>query len=501
MKAKEEAKRQVGALDLGTTGVRFVVVDAEAREVAAAYRELPLACPKPGWVEQEPRLMVEFALEVLHEALAKAGLRAGDLAAIGIANQRETVVVWDRNSGAPLAPAIVWQDRRTAPRCRELSQAGWEKGIRDITGLSPDPYFSATKLEWLLGHLPGLQARAQAGEVCFGTVDSWLLFRLAGVHATDPSNASRTMLFDIRRLSWSEELLELFSVPPSCLPEVRPSLSVFGHTRGDLLGAEVPLAGVLGDQQAALLGQGCLSPGEGKVTWGTGAFLLVNTGGRAVPSRHGLLTTVAYTSGGEVRYALEGAVFVAGAAIQWLRDLGLISSAGESQALAGSLPGNEGVYFVPALAGLGAPHWDPYARGAILGITRGTTKAHLVRAALEAIAYQTCDLVRALEADAATPLPALRVDGGAARNDFLCQFQADILGIPVQRPQVLETTALGAALAAGVSVGLWEFSDIPSLVRWERAFQPRMSPAKREQLLSGWRKAVERAKGWAEGAG
>ena len=501
MKAKGEARKHVGALDLGTTGVRFVIFDGEAREAAAAYRELPLSYPRPGWVEQDPQLMVTLSLEVLQEALGEAGLRAGDLAAIGITNQRETVAVWDRETGESLAPAIVWQDRRTAARCRELSRAGLEAKIHEITGLSLDPYFSATKLEWLLQNIPDLRARARAGEICVGTVDSWLLFRLGGVHATDHTNASRTMLFDIHRLSWSGELLELFSIPPGCLPEVRPSLSVFGRTKRDLLGAEVPLAGVLGDQQAALLGQGCLSPGEGKVTWGTGAFLLVNTGDRPLGSRHRLLTTVAYTTPGEVRYALEGSVFIAGAAIQWLRDLGIIAAAAETEALAKELPGNEGVYFVPALTGLGAPHWDPYARGAILGLTRGTTRAHLARAALEAIAYQTHDLVRALEADSERALSELKVDGGAARNDFLCQFQADLLGIPVQRPQVLETTALGAALAAGASVGLWELADIPSLVRPERTFQPRMSPAERERLLSGWRKALERAKGWAEEEG
>ena len=489
----------MGALDLGTTGVRFVVFDEQAREIVSSYQELPLSYPRPGWVEQDPEGMVEGALAVLRKALEKAGLRPQDLLGIGITNQRETVVAWDRKSGKPLAPAIVWQDRRTAARSRELAEQGLEQKLREVTGLPPDPYFSATKLEWLLRNVPGLREGARAGEVAFGTVDSWLLFRLAGVHATDSTNASRTLLFDIRSLTWSRELLELFSVPPGSLPEVRPSLSVFGSTKRDLIGAEVPLAGVLGDQQAALLGQGCLSPGEGKVTWGTGAFLLVNTGDRPVGSSHGLLSTLAYSTPQGAGYALEGSVFVAGAAIQWLRDgLGIIGAAGESEELARTLPGNEGVYFVPALAGLGAPHWDPYARGTILGLTRGTTRAHLVRAALEAIAYQTHDLVRTLEADAGISLPVLRVDGGAARNDFLCQFQADILGIPVQRPQVLETTALGAALAAGVSVGLWARSDIPSLVRRERTFQPRMSSDQRERLLSAWRKAVERARGWAE---
>lgn len=486
----------MGALDLGTTGVRFVVFDAQAQQVAAAYRELPLSYPRPGWVEQDPRLMVQLSLEVLKEALSTAGLRADDLSAIGITNQRETVVVWDRKTGEPLAPAIVWQDRRTADRCRDLARDHGAM-IRERTGLSPDPYFSATKLEWLFENVPGLAERAQAGEIACGTVDSWLLYRLCGVHATDHTNASRTMLLDIRRLAWDEELLELFSVPPGCLPEVRPSLSPFGRTREDLVGAEVPVGAVLGDQQAALLGQGCIAEGGAKVTWGTGAFLLVNTGGRPVLSRSGLLTTVAYTGQGTVTYALEGAAFVAGAAVQFLRDLGLIASAAESQALAESLSDNEGVYFVPALAGLGAPYWDPYARGAVLGLTRGTTRAHLARAALEAIAYQTHDLLGAVEADLSERLSELRVDGGAANNDFLCQFQADILGIPVARPRVLETTALGAALAAGVSIGLWDLSQVPELVSVERRFEPKMSDVERRKLLSGWRKAVDRAKGWA----
>jgi glycerol kinase len=500
MKTKGNARGRLGALDLGTTGVRFVLFDETAHEVASAYQELPLACPRPGWVEQHPERMVEGALAVLRAALKSAGLRPQDLLGIGITNQRETVVAWDRKSGTPLAPAIVWQDRRTAARCRKLAEQGLGPRVREVTGLPLDPYFSATKLEWLLRNVPGLREGARAGEVCFGTVDSWLLYKLGGVHATDPSNASRTMLFDLRRLAWSEELLELFALPRGALPEVRPSFSLFGTTKPGLLGAEVPLAGVLGDQQAALLGQGCISPGQGKVTWGTGAFLLVHTGDRPVESGQGLISTVAYSAPGGASYALEGSAFVAGAAVQFLRDLGLISSSAESEALAASLSGNEGVYFVPALTGLGAPHWDPYARGAILGLTRGTTRAHLARAALEAIAYQTHDLVRAAEADFPHRLPELRVDGGAARNEFLCQFQADILGVPVVRPQVLETTALGAALAAGVSLGLWQFSDIPSLVRRERTFQPHMSPSEREQLLAGWHRAVERARGWAEGA-
>lgn len=498
MKEKERGSC-VGALDLGTTGVRFVVFDREVREVASAYRELPLAYPKPGWVEQDPEGMVEATLKVISEALGRGGIHPEGLSAIGIANQRETTIVWDRETGEPLAPAIVWQDRRTAPRCQELT--GRREFIRKRTGLTPDPYFSATKLEWLLENVPDLAARARAGDFACGTVDSWFLYRLSGVHATDHTNAARTLLFNIRDLCWDPELLALFGVPEGCLPEVRPSLSHFGRTRPELFGAEVPMAGVLGDQQAALFGQGCLSPREGKVTWGTGAFLLLNTGGEPVESRHGLLSTVAYSTPGEVHYALEGSVFVAGAAVQWLRDLGLISSAAESQALAERLSSNEGVYFVPALVGMGAPHWDPYARGIVVGLTRGTGKAHLIRAALQAIAYQTYDLVQAMEADSGTRISELRVDGGVARNDFLCQFQADILGIPVMRPQVLESTALGAAFAAGLSVGLWKRSELPRLWRAERCFEPRMPEGEREKLLAVWRRALERSRDWSKGTG
>ncbi|MBC7092695.1 glycerol kinase GlpK [Candidatus Bipolaricaulota bacterium] len=501
MKRKEV--NHVGAIDLGTTGVRFMVVDRAGRPVASAYRELPLSYPQPGWVEQDPALMVRTALVVAREALEQGGLRPQHLAAVGIANQRETVVAWNRATGAPLAPAIVWQDRRTASACQDLRQRGLEPWLRARTGLPPDPYFSATKIAWLLDHLPGLRARAARGEVAFGTVDAWLLWNLAHVHATDVTNASRTLLFNIHALHWDPELLALFDVPATSLPEVRPSLTAFGATDPGLWGARVPVAGVLGDQESALFGQACFRPGEAKVTWGTGAFLLMNVGERARESAHGLLSTVAYGAPGEVRYALEGSVFVAGAAVQWLRDgLGILDDAAGSEALAMGIPSNEGVYFVPALTGLGAPYWDPYARGTILGVTRGTGRAHLARAALEAIAYQTHDVARAMEADAGVPLRELRVDGGAARNDFLCQFQADMLGIPVLRPRFPETTVLGAALAAGVSVGFWR--DLAELrARWEedRRFVPKMSDADRERLLAGWRAAVARAQGWAREAG
>jgi len=489
----------VGALDLGTTGVRFFLFDLHAQPIASAYRELPLSFPRPGWVEQDPGAMVEGALSVIREALEKAGLSPADLLGFGLTNQRETIVLWEKDTGKPLGPAIVWQDRRTAERCQALRASPLAEEIRAKTGLIPDPYFSATKLEWLFSQDQELRRRAEKGEILAGTVDSWLLFALCGVHATDPTNASRTLLFHIQNLSWDQSLCELFGVPKSVLPEVRPSLSLFGRTKRELLGAEIPVAGVLGDQQAALFGQGCLKEGEGKVTWGTGAFLLVNTGARPAPPPEGILATVAYSRNSEVFYALEGSAFIAGAAIQWLRDsLGIIKNASETEELAQSLPENEGVYFVPALVGLGAPHWDPYARGTIVGLTRGTTRAHLARAALEAIAYQTHDLLRAMEGALGKKLSELRVDGGAAKNNFLGQFQADILGIPVVRPAVLETTALGAALACGVSLGLWNLEDIPNLVQSERRFLPQIPEPVREKFLAGWKKAVERAKGWAK---
>jgi len=494
-----KGKEVLGALDLGTTGVRFFLFDRRARPLTFDYRELPLSFPRPGWVEQDPMAMVEHSLAVIREALEKAELSPADLLGFGLTNQRETVVLWERETGKPLRPAIVWQDRRTAARCQALRSSPLAPEIRAKTGLLPDPYFSATKLEWFLSQDEELRRRAEKGEILAGTVDSWLLFALCGVHATDPTNASRTLLFRLHDLSWDQSLCELFGVPKNVLPDVRPSLSPFGHTKQKLLGAEIPVAGVLGDQQAALFGQGCLKEGEGKVTWGTGAFLLVNTGRKPAPPPEGILATVAYSRDSEAFYALEGSAFIAGAAIQWLRDsLGIIQNASETEELARSLQENEGVYFVPALVGLGAPHWDPYARGTILGLTRGTTRAHLARAALEAIAYQTHDLLRAMEEALGIKLSELRVDGGAAQNNFLCQFQADILGIPVVRPAVLETTALGAALACGVSLGLWNLEEIPNLVQTERRFTPQLPESTRERFLVGWKNAVERAKGWAK---
>ncbi|MBC7169665.1 glycerol kinase GlpK [Candidatus Bipolaricaulota bacterium] len=485
---------RVGALDLGTTGVRCVIYDHRARPVATAYRELPLRLPQPGWVEQDPEEMIAAARGVFSEALARASLSPAGVAALGITNQRETVVVWDRATGRPLAPAIVWQDRRTAPLCERLRAEGHADWVRRRTGLPLDPYFSATKLAWLLEGIPGLRAQAERGDALWGTVDAWLVWNLTGAHATDPTNASRTLLFDLHRREWDPELLELFGVPAAWLPAVRPSLSSFGRWEG------VPVTAVLGDQQAALFGQGGIAPGRAKVTWGTGAFLLLNVGPAPVHSGHGLVATVAHARGeGEACYALEGSVFVAGAAVQWLRDgLGILAAAAEADALAASLPDNDGVYFVPALAGLGAPHWDPHARGTILGLTRGTTRAHLARAALEAIAYQTHDLVRAMEADTGQELRELHVDGGAARSDFLCQFQADVLGIPVLRPADLETTSRGAALAAGHAAGLWTEDEVAEAAAADLTrFLPTGAAARTARQLSGWRRALDRARGWA----
>ena len=499
---RPDGRTRIGALDVGTTGVRFVLFDGEANPVASAYRELPLATPRPGWVEQDAEVLLSATLSVLSEVLSRRAVDAGSLAGIGLTNQRETVVVWDRETGKPLHPAIVWQDRRTAKRCHELSQQNHAGMIYDRTGLSVDPYFSSTKMEWLLEHVPGLRERATAGTALFGTVDSWLLWHLIGEHATDDTNASRTMLFNIDSQDWDDDLLSLFDVPKSALPRVCPSLSIFGRIKPGLVASGVPIAGVLGDQQASLLGQGGVSRGQAQVTWGTGAFLLMNTGEVRTRTQSGLLSTIARTStDAKPIFALEGAVFVAGAAIQWLRDaLGLLTEAAESQEMSYRVDSTDGVVFVPALTGLGSPHWDPDARGLIAGITRGTRREHLIRAALEAIAYQTHDVVRAMETDTGSRLSELRVGGGAAENDFLCQFQSDILGIPVVRPRHRETTALGAAFAAGIAVGLWDGVDaVSKLWREDRQFEPTMSPAARKALLENWNRAVERAKGWHEG--
>lgn len=488
------------ALDQGTTSSRAVVFDAWGRLVAIASEPLPQHYPQPGWVEHDPREIWDTQMAAARQVLADAEIMPRQVAAVGIANQRETTLVWDRRTGEPLCPAIVWQCRRTAPQCEALAREGWGERVRERTGLVLDAYFSATKLQWLLRHVPGLRARARQGQACFGTVDSWLLWRLTGgkVHATDPSNASRTMLFDIHRRKWDEELLGALDIPADMLPAVLPSSGLFGHTEPGLFGKALPIMGVAGDQQAALFGQACFEPGQAKNTYGTGCFLLMNTGSQPVASRHGLLTTIAWGLGKEVEYALEGSVFVAGAAVQWLRDeLGIIASAAETECLAAGLPDNGGVYLVPAFAGLGAPHWDMYARGTIVGLTRGTGRAHLARAALEAICYQSREVLEAMEADAGRPLPVLRVDGGAAGNDFLLQFQSDLLGVEVQRPAVTETTALGAACLAGLAAGVWE--DRQALAagwRCEGRFRPSLPEAERERLYAAWREAVSRARGW-----
>ena len=492
--------RWVGAIDLGTTGVRFALYDRQACCVASAYQEISLHTPQPGWVEQDPELMLGATRAVIRDVLSQDPGFSRGLAAIGMANQRETVIAWDRRTGQPFHPALVWQDRRTAARCEELRNSEVAAQLREKTGLSIDPYFSATKMEWLLHHVPGLRDRAGDGSALVGTVDAWLLWQLTGMHATDDTNASRTMLYNIDRRGWDDELLGLFGIPSACLPALHPSLTTFGTIRPDFgLGEDISVTGILGDQQAALLGQGLTATGEAQVTWGTGAFLLMNTGGKRATSRAGLLATVARTQPNRAAcYALEGSVFVAGAALQWLRDgLGLLDDVSETERLAQSVTSADGVVFVPALTGLGAPHWDSEARGLLIGLTRGTKREHLVRAALEAIAYQTHDVVRAMEADAGTRIAKLHVGGGAARNDFLCQFQSDILGVPVVRPADPETTARGAAYAAGIASGFWKDTDaIRSLGNEDQRFEPGMPSAARNRLLDPWHRAVERAKGW-----
>jgi glycerol kinase len=487
------------ALDQGTTGSTALVVAEDGRILGRGYSEFTQHFPRAGWVEHDAEEIGEVTIRVARQALEEArNQEPFRVTGIGITNQRETVVVWDRESGRPVHRAIVWQDRRTAAICREMKDAGIEEGIRRRTGLILDPYFSGTKLTWLFRERPELRRRAEAGELACGTVDSWLVHLLTrgAVHATDPTNASRTLLYGLESGEWEAPLLEALEVPANILPEVRPSSSDFGTAAGELLGIEVPIGGVAGDQQAALFGQGCWRKGLAKNTYGTGAFLLLHTGDEPVASEHGLLTTVACDPRGGRAFALEGSIFVAGAAIQWLRDaLGLLPAAPDSEAMARSLEGNDGVYFVPAFVGLGAPHWDPDARGAILGLTRGTTREHLVRAALEAMAYGTVEVLRAQEGDSGVPARELRADGGAAENDWLMQFQADLLGVPVRRPALVETTALGAAGLAGLHVGLWESAEEFLDAQGEpRRFRPRLDQDTRGRLLEGWKKAVAAAR-------
>jgi glycerol kinase len=494
--------QRILALDQGTTSSRAIVFDAHGRIEAVAQREFEQIYPKPGWVEHDPNEIWSTQAGVAAEAVARAGMRAEDVAAIGITNQRETTVVWDRTSGEPVHNAIVWQDRRTAAHCDRLRAEGHEAMIRTKTGLVIDAYFSGTKVAWILDNVPGARERADRGDLAFGTIDSWLIWKLTGgrVHVTDVTNASRTMLYNIHDRAWDDELLALLGVPRSMLPEVRSSSEVYGHTSGDLFARQIPIAGVAGDQQAALFGQMCTEPGMVKNTYGTGCFMLLNTGTEAVPSRNQLVTTIAWQIGDRVEYALEGSIFVAGAVVQWLRDgLKIIRSAAEVEALARSVEDNGGVYLVPAFTGLGAPHWDQYARGAVFGLTRGATGAHLARAALEGIAYQVADVLRAMEADSGIAASELRVDGGAAANDLLMQFQADILRVPVVRPKTLETTALGAAYLAGLAVGYWDSVDsIRSQWETDRRFEPAMAEARVRELRAGWERALERSRGWEQ---
>ena len=490
--------RAVLVIDQGTTGSTALVIARSGEVLGRAYAEIPQHYPRPGWVEHDPEEIWEISLRVMVEALVAARLASRDVAAIGITNQRETTVVWERSTGRPVHRAIVWQSRQTVGICEALQRDGVEPLLRRKTGLVLDAYFSASKIRWILDRSPELQARAEGGELLFGTIDSWLLYKLTGgaVHSTEPTNASRTLLYDIGALDWDPELLDLFRVPRAMLPSVAPSAGVFGETvdHGPLAGG-IPIAGMAGDQQAALFGQGCWTPGQAKNTYGTGCFLLMNMGETRPESRHGLLTTVCCDAEGRPVYGLEGSVFVAGAAVQWLRDaLGIVSTAAETEAIAAALEDNGGVYLVPAFAGLGAPYWDMDARGAIVGLTRGTGREHIVRAALESIAYQTRDVVEAMDADSAVPIRELRVDGGASSNDFLLQFQADLLGVPVDRPRMLETTAAGSAYLAGLAVGFWSSAEELSDVRQqERRFEPQMADESREALYEGWKRAVARA--------
>jgi glycerol kinase len=492
----------VMALDQGTSSSRTLIFDAQAHVVAQAAEPVPIAYPHPGWVEQDARAIWATQQRTMQAALAQAGLKPGQLSAIGITNQRETTIVWDRRTGEPLGNAIVWQDRRTAALCDQLKAEGLESDVRLRTGLVVDPYFSATKLRWILDKRPGARELAGKGRLAFGTVDAWLIWQLTGgrLHAVDATNASRTMLYDIFAGQWDEALLDRLGIPALVLPEVRDSSGVLAETAPEVLGAPVPIAGVAGDQHAALFGQACFAPGMAKNTYGTGCFLLINTGDAPIHSSHGMLTTLAWQMGGKRTYALEGAVFIAGAVVQWLRDsLGLFSASAETQGMAEAVPDTGGVYLVPAFVGLGAPHWDPYARGAILGLTRDTNRNHLARAALESIAFQSYDVLRCMEEDTGRTLSTLRVDGGAAANDFLCQFQADILGREVSRPRLVETTALGAAFLAGLATGVWRnTAAIEALWAEERRFVPQQSPEAVRHLLEDWVRAVERAKGWAK---
>lgn len=492
------------ALDQGTTSCRAILFDRQGGIVGVAQKEFAQSYPQSGWVEHDAMEIWGTQIGVAREALERHGIKPSQLAAIGITNQRETTVVWDRHSGRPVHPAIVWQDRRTAGICDELRERGLEGHIRATTGLLPDAYFSGTKIRWILDHVEGARDKARNGDLLFGTMDSWLVWNLTRGerHVTDVTNASRTLLFDIRRLDWDPTLLEALDIPRAMLPEVVSSSELVGHTGAEMFGgARVPIAGMAGDQHAALFGQACFEPGMAKNTYGTGCFLLMNTGSEPVTSEHGLLTTIAWGIDGRVEYALEGSIFIAGAAVQWLRDeMHLIDSAEDSEYYAGKVADAGGVYVVPAFAGLGAPYWDPHARGAIFGLSRGTRKEHVTRATLDALAYQTRDVIEAMQADSGLALQTLRVDGGAVANNLMVQFQADQLGVRVERPAVTESTALGAAGLAGLAIGLWSREDLRGLGRIERVFEPQMDPATRDRQYRGWKEAVRRCMDWERAA-
>ncbi len=492
--------KYIVAFDQGTTSSRAVLFNKKGNIVGIAQQEFTQFFPKAGWVEHDPEEIWNSQFSVFRQLLHDYQVQPAEIAGIGITNQRETTVVWDRHTGVPVMHAIVWQDKRTAPLCEQLKKEGWEEHVRKKTGLVIDSYFSATKIAWILENVPGAREKAEKGDLLAGTIDTWLLWKMTGgkVHATDYSNASRTMLYDIVSLRWDDKLLKVFNIPPSMLPEVYPSSHHFGDFVFD--DVAIPVAGIAGDQQAALFGQACFNAGEVKNTYGTGCFMLMNTGTELRYSENGLLTTIAWGLEGKVHYALEGSVFIAGAAIQWLRDaLGLIDTAADTEYYATKAEGDE-VYVVPAFAGLGAPYWDMYARGAVFGLTRDTGKAHIIKATLQSLAYQSKDLLNVMEKDAGLQLSSLKVDGGAVANNYLMQFQADILGIPVERPVIIESTALGAAFMAGIERGFWKKEEILQNRRTDRIFRPEIPDKKREQLLTGWKKAVERTRGWVEGA-
>lgn len=494
--------KYIMAMDQGTTSSRCILFDKAGNICSSAQKEFAQYYPKPGWVEHDPHEIWSSQMAVAIEAMGKIGADAGDIAAIGITNQRETTIVWDKKTGNPVYPAIVWQCRRTSDMIEELKQDGFADKIREKTGLIPDAYFSATKIKWILDYVDGAREAAERGDLLFGTVDTWLIWKLTKgqVHVTDYTNASRTMLFDIYKRQWDEEIPEYFNIPKSMLPEVKPSSCIYGYTNENLIGGSIPISGAAGDQQSALFGQCCFRAGDVKNTYGTGCFLLMHTGKQAVRSEHGLLTTIAVNPDGTPGYALEGSVFVAGAAIQWLRDeMQILNSAPESELYCLSVPDTNGVYVVPAFTGLGAPYWDQYARGAVLGLTRGAGKAHLIRATVESLAYQVTDVIHAMEKDSGMKLSFLRVDGGASANNFLMQFQSDLLDAQVVRPSCIETTALGAAYMAGLAAGFWkDAEEIRQNWKQEREFSPSVEPEKREDLLKGWQKAVRCTFQWAK---